>query len=230
MIRIQNNEGNLLHEIIINNLFLKHLNINIKPKIFNAKRNPSFGIKIKSKYFVIFPGSSNSFKNWKAENYINITKLICQKYKLTPLICGDSSEIPLSKKIISSSPKLNWYSLVGETSIGQLVEVIRESSFLISNDTSAVHISESVGTKCFCILGGGHFGRFAPYSGNSLDSCSVSIYKNLSCFNCMWKCTLIKPEHSTYPCIDNISVDDVMGKIEFFFRSNKNLAEATRTI
>ena len=98
LIRIGNYEENLPHEVITNNFFLKHLNINTKPKIFNVKKNPSYAIKIQSRYFVIFPGSANPLRNWKVENFINIAKLICEKYKLAPVICGTSSEISLSKK------------------------------------------------------------------------------------------------------------------------------------
>lgn len=220
LINYVNPENKWNHEIITNNFYLKYLNINVTPEIFKFKINNLSKFKLNFRYFVIFPGSSNTLKNWKPQKFIAISKLIYKKYNLIPIVCGGHSEISLSKNITIDSEEVKWFSLVGKTNVNELIEVIRNAEFLITNDTSAVHIAESVTTKSFCILGGGHFGRFLPYKQNQIDSVSKSIYKKLDCFNCKWKCKFIDSKSLVYPCIDNITVSDVMSEIDLFMQSH----------
>ena len=77
----------------------------------------------------------------------------------------------------TNSDEVKWFSVVVKTNINELIEAIRDAEFLITNETSAVHIAESVTTKSFCILGGGHFGRFLPYNKNQINSVQKFIKK-----------------------------------------------------
>ena len=122
--------------------------------------------------------------------------------------------------IQKSAGEIKWFSLVGKTNINELIEVIRGAEFLITNETSAVHIAESVTTRSFCILGGGHFERFLPYNKNQINSVSKSIYKKMDCFNCKWNCKFIDAKSVVYPCIDNITVSDVMSEIDLYMQSH----------
>ena len=54
-------------------------------------------LKLNFRYFVILLALINSLRNWKPQNFIDISKFICKKYNLIPVICGGHSEISLSK-------------------------------------------------------------------------------------------------------------------------------------
>ena len=61
---------------------------------------------------------------------------------------------------IMNIPAVN---MADETDLTELVAIIKDAQFLLGNDTSAVHIATAVATPAFCLLGGGHYGRFMPY-------------------------------------------------------------------
>jgi len=60
--------------------------------------------------------------------------------------------------------------LAGKTTIAQLVELIRNASLLIGNDSAAIHMAAATQTPSVCILGGGHYGRFLPYQPESRET------------------------------------------------------------
>ena len=55
---------------------------------------------------------------------------------------------------------------------------------------------------------------------NSINSVSKSIYKKMDCFNCKWNCKFIDAKSVVYPCIDNITVSDVMSEIDLYMQSH----------
>lgn len=205
------------HEINNNYNFLKHIGIHEKPKIFSPPLKASPKLNLPSKYYVLFPGSSNKYRNWSIKYFSEVIKFINLSYKIIPVLCGGSSEIEISKELINLNKSINFISIVNETSISDLIDVIARAKFVLTNETAATHISASVNTLCFTILGGGHFGRFAPYD-DFLDRINNNvIFKKLECFNCNWKCTKITDQENTYPCINNIKPLDVIKKIKSGF-------------
>jgi ADP-heptose:LPS heptosyltransferase len=103
--------------------------------------------------------------------------------------------------------------LAGKTSLLDLVEVVRAATLVISNDSSPIHIAAGTVTPSVCILGGGHFGRFLPYTTECLNGPSAKItavWHDMDCFGCSWKCKF-KPEATqAVPCIATVSVDLVI--------------------
>jgi len=93
---------------------------------------------------------------------------------MSAVICGGVTERQLGEALITimDIPVLN---MVGETSLSELVSVIKEAQFLLGNETSAVHIASAVATPAFCLLGGGHYGRFMPYDIESKTKKSLPV-------------------------------------------------------
>jgi ADP-heptose:LPS heptosyltransferase len=70
-----------------------------------------------------------------------------------------------------------------------LIDAIRSSAALLTTETATAHLAAALDHPMVCLLGGGHYGYFAPWrrSGRQIwVSCS------LPCFNCNWEC--IHPE------------------------------------
>ena len=89
----------------------------------------------------------------------------------------------------------NIFNLAGKTSLREMAALIRRCRILVGSDSSGAHIACAVGTPNVVVLGGGHFGRFLPYS--ALTS-TVSL--PLNCFGCNWRCP-----HPKAHCIQDIS-------------------------
>jgi ADP-heptose:LPS heptosyltransferase len=162
-------------------------------------------------YFVVFPGARVGRRTWPLEFFVEIIRRVSQHDRLTAALCGGPSEMHLAQSIRETLPRLAILDYTGKTDIPQLAELIRAAKFLVSNDTSAVHIAASVSTPCICILGGGHFGRFLPYAVEEGSEAffPTPVVHRMPCFNCNWKCVYSIPEDAPAPCVSGVSVDAV---------------------
>lgn len=153
------------------------------------------------RYYVIFSGSLLKGKCWPASKFsLLIQKLNSLGY--ISVLCGSKLEKKINAQIAQQAVSVKLIDLTGKTTLMDLACVIKNSEFLISNDTSAVHIARAVGTKTFVLLGGGHYGRFLPYPGNSnLEYITMS---GMDCFNCYWAC-----KYDYFKCIEDITVENV---------------------
>ena len=220
LISVNTDEKQQQHEIQRNFNFLKHIGILEKPKVYKINNFPKSKFNFDFKYFVLIPGSSNRFRNWNINNFSEVVEFINKKYNLFPVICGGIDEINLSNMLEKLNKSVKYTSIVNDTSILDLVDVISKAEFVLTNETAASHISASVNTLCFTILGGGHFGRFAPYHDSLEQKDNKVIFKKLECFNCNWNCKIIKDDENIYPCISNIKPLDVINAISTQLKKN----------
>ena len=168
-----------------------------------------------SPYFVLFPGASWTGKQWPIEKFSEFASLVFYKTGMSAVICGGPTEWDLGKNLIAimDIPAIN---MVGKTSLTELVAVIKDAQFLLGNETSAVHIASAVGVPAFCLLGGGHYGRFMPYDieKETQKPLPVAIIPQMDCFNCNWRCRYPFEEGKPVPCIEKISVKEVFAAVQ----------------
>ena len=108
------------------------------------------------------------------------------------VICGVKSEYEDAELIINQASIDSAINLTGETTLPESCELVRGAKLLIGIETSAVHIAAATNTPSICLLGGGHFGRFMPYSEKRKGINPVAVFSRMDCYGCNWKCTHIK--------------------------------------
>lgn len=84
--------------------------------------------------------------------------------------------------------------LTGKTTVSQVIDIIGNAEFVVTNDTSGVHIAAATGTPSVAIAGGWHFKRFLPYSIEDIqqgDRLPLVAYTQLPCYNCDWNLDVI---------------------------------------
>ena len=159
-------------------------------------------------YFVLFPGASYAGRLWPAERYVELARRIHAMTGWVAVVCGGPSEAGQAALMCeaASVPMLNW---VGRTSLRGLTTVLARAELLVGNETSAVHIAAAVGIPTVCLVGGGHFGRFMPYSVEQRDErpLPIAAFHKMDCFGCDWRCVYHPPKGSPVPCIEDIGVD-----------------------
>lgn len=166
-------------------------------------------LMIEQSYFVIFPGASSSGRLWPAKRFGELLLKLTGSNRGIAVLCGSRQERALCARIIDSSGT-KALNMAGETTLPELVEVIRRAKFLVGNETSAVHIAAAVGTPSVCILGGGHYGRFLPYVVDSDEQIApVPVVHRMDCFGCNWQCTRTHARDMAFPCILRIPVHEV---------------------
>jgi len=168
-------------------------------------------LTITEPYFVIAPGASWAPKMWPAENFAKVAREIHQARGLKLVLCGTEAERHICQKVeqLSGVKALN---LAGQTTLCDMVEVLRNAQLLIANDSASVHIASATKTPSVCILGGGHFGRFLPYptAVNLPKERIKTVLEQLNCFGCNWNCKYAFDRNGVVWCISCISVSSVM--------------------
>ena len=165
-------------------------------------------------FYVLSLGANKKYREWPYKYYAKIAQKIHNKTGWLGLICGAKNEFDLGENIkkLCDAPLQNY---AGQTTLSELTSLLAKSQILISNETGTVHIANAVGTPTVCILGGGHFGRFAPYPELSGQTNLLKVaYHKMPCYGCDWKCVYHIKEEDPAPCISNISVDAVWNEVK----------------
>ncbi len=169
-------------------------------------------LQIPGDYFIVFPGASKTHKQWPVTSFVDMLDRLSLQCSWQPVLCGSSKEVELCASIVKMS-KATIFDFSGKTTLPELVELIRRAMFLVSNDTSAIHIANAVDTPSICILGGGHYGRFLPYSEHVSGMKPLVVENKMPCFNCNWQCTQSRDSVEAFPCVASIEVESVLDAI-----------------
>lgn len=168
------------------------------------------------KYVVLFVGASTKNRVWQANNYAAVINNINKNI----VVCGGNSDRWIYEKIKPFlDTAVNVCDLIGVTSLLDLFSVIDKACYVISNDTSAAHISALVHTSSVVLLPGNYYGRFHPYvvelSNKEEEKFLPKVVnKYMQCYNCFNVCPYVKDKNTIWPCIEAISLEDVLEKIK----------------
>ncbi|MEY2407994.1 MAG: hypothetical protein QOF48_664, partial [Verrucomicrobiota bacterium] len=99
------------------------------------------------------------------------------------LIFGGAECVPLADSLSAQLPGA-CVNLCGKTSLLEMAALMSKCRLYVGADSAGAHIACAVGLQNVVVLGGGHFGRFLPYS----QLTSVAALP-LECFHCNWACS-----------------------------------------
>lgn len=175
-------------EIIRHEEILKALNIKfseLKPEIWLSDDdlkwvNQKFQEYNTENAIALFAGTQHSIKNYKSLG--KAINEIQEKNSYTFFILGDGNNEAINKENINDIDA-RIVNLTGNTSIRQAMALISKCKLAVGVDTSLAHAACAFDVPNVIVLGGGHFGRFLPYSGKTSIVC-----KPMSCFGCSWDC------------------------------------------
>jgi ADP-heptose:LPS heptosyltransferase len=165
-------------------------------------------------YYILFPGAGWKGREWPVANFARIADLLTAQTGWLGIICGGRSDAGTAVAIQSQSGAslLNW---TGRTSLDELARMIAHARFVLTNETSAVHLAAAFGVPAVCILGGGHYGRFLPYRVETQAErpLPTPVTHDMPCFGCNWQCIHNPPPNAPMPCIEGISTEAVWNHI-----------------
>lgn len=218
----------LIMEIRRNAIFTgKALQREIKSGAPELRENKTAQEKVpKEAYYVLFPGASESERMWPIERFAQLAEKLYNEEPLKKLkccICGSRGEAYLYKSFIQTFKYPDMViNKMGNTSLTELIEIIRGAKFIITNDTSAVHFAAAVNTPAICIWGPWEYGRFLPYDVEMVkEKClPVVCWKDMECRNCLLdklektqECEKHIVRNGVRKCIDLVTVEDVLSKL-----------------
>ncbi len=164
------------------------------------------GIAGAGPYAVLNPGSNEPGRRWPLSAYKNIARRLVDR-GIRVVFVGTAHEMTEELKDISGEPDIA--DLVGKTTMGQLMDVIKHADLVISNDSGPAHVGIALGVASVIIVGGGHFGCFFPYpEGVSPANCRFVFHK-MECYHCFWRCHLRQDRSQAFPCVEKVGEDHV---------------------
>ena len=172
--------------------------------------------------YAIVPGAQMPFRCWPTANFAQVCNWLLANHPTAHIaILGNNAEAELAKAIIDGiDDKSRVIDLTGRTTLLQLCALLPHFRMLISNETGTAHFALALGIPVVSILGGGHYGVFEPNPAIPHEHC-VTIAEH-SCFRCYWQCSKSKNLKLPFPCIANITCDQVIDAIQSVEKRQKN--------
>lgn len=198
------------------------------PKELVLKTNPDSERKIEEKmgqypkpYIVISPGKiHNQLRQgrvWNISKWKALGKNLVERYGGTVFVIGSYSEKNYHEQLNGE----NIVILSGGLALDESCAVLSKADVVISGDSGPVHIASAFGVPTVAILGSTSPDKIKPYGENG-----YFIEPKTDCRYC-WKkkCKYLNGKDDYTPCIESISVDMVLEKIEEIgaIKRNKNI-------
>ncbi len=152
-------------------------------------------------YAVIVPGARWDTKIWPWENFGRIASML----PLKSFVVGGRADVSIAEKVVKASNG-KALSLAGSTNLRELIEIMRDARFVISNDSGPMHIAAGFNVPVVAI-----FGPTSPLKTGPYGRGHIIIKSDEECSPCFKKrCKDLK-------CMKGITVGGVHEKIRDIF-------------
>ena len=113
-------------------------------------------------------GSSTIKKDWNIDHYKTFLSRVLSETDQFIVLLGDSSQIPFAEEMLILFGSERLSSLVGKTTLPQLVTVLASCRVAVGPDSGPGHISAAVSTPYIALFGPTNIRRVGPYKMGSL--------------------------------------------------------------
>ncbi|MDD5238150.1 MAG: glycosyltransferase family 9 protein [Candidatus Omnitrophica bacterium] len=153
------------------------------------------GINSNSKLFLISPGEGVlPLREWPLENFILLSRWILDGVNNYIVIVGTEGVAAKGELLLKALNTPKSISLIGQTTLEELMELFNLSDALISNDCGLAHLAMLTSIKKFII-----FGPESPHVFGPLGDNNWIIYSGLPCSPCL---SILNHRNSS--CTNNI--------------------------
>ena len=116
-----------------------------------------------SRWIVINPGARWLNKRWPVEYFAELVKLLTkQNREFRFVILGGKEDRQLGEQIARAVPE-RCLDLTSQTSLPEMVEWIRLSELIVTNDTGPMHVAAALGKPVVAMFGPTNPKRTGPY-------------------------------------------------------------------
>jgi lipopolysaccharide heptosyltransferase I len=136
---------------------------------------------VRQERWILFqPGARWLNKRWPVEHFGKLAQTLLSRDRgLRIGIIGSRQETDLAEAIAAYAPA-SCLNLAGQTSLPEMVEWIRASRLLVTNDTGPMHIAAALGTPIVAI-----FGPTSPHRTGPYRQIDKALGAGLPCAPCM---------------------------------------------
>jgi len=137
--------------------------IPVDPHIRDSVSNllASYDIKF-GEYIVFVPGSTHHGKCWPIERFAALADRISSRFGLPIIAVGTEPESSIIEEI-KNLTDVHIINFAGQTSLAELVALLKDAKLVVSNDTGPGHIAAALGTPLVLMYSWSNPARIAPY-------------------------------------------------------------------
>ena len=117
---------------------------------------------IKENYAILIPGSAHQDKCWPPERFAQLADRISSDYNLSIAATGSASESGIIEKL-QERAHVTVANLAGQTSLSELVALLKRAKLAVSNDTGPGHIAAATDIPMVLMFGRANPIRLEPY-------------------------------------------------------------------
>lgn len=176
------------------------------------------GIELPQRFAAVFPttGPFAPGRNWPATSFADLARLLIEA-GLHPVLLGADDAHEPADVINDAVP--DAVDLIGQTTIVDLVAILREAEVAIGGDSFPGHLARAVDCPLVSIFGPSNHRAWRPYGsvdyGSRSDASAVVVRKDVPCAPCLYTgYRLGRPAgcpHRT--CLLEITAEDVMSAV-----------------
>jgi len=157
------------------------------------------------KLIALIQGTGWENKTWKAERFAHLGRILSAKKNWKVMLIWGIGEAEKEKAQKINKMAAGQLLIAPQTTIAQLVSLLKRCSMAIGGDTGPLHLAAALGLQVV-----GLYGPTPPSRNGPFTEKKEIIYHPSTCSPC-WKRTC---KNKNNACMDSIQVEEVMQKIE----------------
>ncbi|HEY0457068.1 MAG TPA: lipopolysaccharide heptosyltransferase II [Verrucomicrobiae bacterium] len=127
-----------------------------------AKIRQKFQTNI-ARWVVLQPGARWENKRWPIEYFVTVARLLTKTHdNVRCVVLGGADDASLGKRIAAANPE-RILDLTGQSSLPEMVEWIRLSECMVTNDTGPMHVAAALAKPVIATFGPTNPNRTGPY-------------------------------------------------------------------
>lgn len=159
--------------------------------------------------FVVCIGTSTPVREWGVDKFIEVAARLKTMTGLMPVFVGENKDL----KNFPTHLEYSHINLIGKTTFYELYNLIAKSKFIITNDSSPMHIGVLLDVPTIAITSGGEYNSYCDYPEKHAKNLLIVSSNDKSCYNCVWSCIYKKPDNTPFPCLSSVSVENAISLI-----------------
>ena len=177
--------------------------------------------KLKDKFLIgVIPGGGRSwgkdahYRRWPVSHFAHIIDSMVEKLEVNVVLLGDFYEKELCNNL-KSFAQHKLLSLAGETSVCQLMSLIKKCDMIFCNEGGPLHIAVALNVPTVSIFGPVDEKIYGPYTDDKLKHVIVS--NREKCTPCYSR--FRHKDCNTLICLNSISEKEVLKAVERVYRN-----------
>lgn len=184
-------------------------------------------IYYEQRYIVIQTCATMLGRMWHKDLFAELIDRFCEEYSVNILLTGTQNEFDYVSNIRNNSHYKKRIEVVCNINIATLLKLISKAELIITNDTGPFHFARALDTPLVALFGisppeyllSEETNRCKILRGKTIcnEGCRIGIDSRYECKK------MYKIFGDEYHCINNISVEDVMRKINELVHQNRDI-------